>query len=107
MNLRISANQLRIRVSGDEARQLGAGGSLHMQLRFSIYDILEVYVETWNLAIMKATFEDQVIRVCVPESMASEWAVSSAITMEAEQGEDEGSPLTILIEKDLKEVKMK
>jgi hypothetical protein len=99
MKLRVRGNSLRLRLSRREVAQVARGEAVRETTAFSPVSRLEYVLETTDDRELGARFEDGLVRVGIPGSMAREWASSSMVSLKAEQPVGNES-LRILIEKD-------
>ena len=102
MKLRIRANSVRLRLSGDEVARISRGKSIIEQVRFS--GGVLVYQLTVGGEEISACFSATGgIEISLPQDQASGWAASggAALSRLVDVGGD-GGTLDVLIEKDLK-----
>jgi hypothetical protein len=94
MKLRLHANSLRLRLSQSEVARLAETGRLDDSVTFAPGQILSYSVESGAADAVAASFDNNRIRVVLPEAQAKHW-------IESEQegiGSDAG--LRIQVEKD-------
>ena len=101
MKLRIRDNTLRLRLSVGEVAQASEAGLVKAAIRFPGGGRLEYVVESTPASVApSAMFDEGRVLVRLPESAVREWADSEQVSIRAEQPLDDGSVLTILVEKD-------
>ena len=103
MKLRIRGNSLRVRVTRSELELIRNNQPIQEMIHFGCHadDQLSYSLEaSCNTEKVEVIFQNQRIRVMIPESVAQEWTVSDQVTLFAEQQVGEGQTLKILIEKD-------
>ena len=105
MKLRISTDHLRLRVTGEEVNALSKGETVSVHVKLSAYDELVCELIPWNLEMTEAKFTDGKLIINVPASFTSVWPKSKHIAFEQVQQNDSFTPLTILIEMDMDEMK--
>jgi hypothetical protein len=91
---------LRLRVNQRETQQLAAGESLQEQVLFPNQQKLNYVLEPAQNSVAAASFEDGVIRVTAPLTDVRAWADGASIGLYFDL-QTSGSPLKILVEKDL------
>jgi hypothetical protein len=84
MKLRIQDNSLRLRLTKKEVARLGDQGSVESAIRFSEDRALNYSVSVLAGAEgVSVRYEGDSIRVFLPGKMASAWAASDEVTIEA------------------------
>jgi hypothetical protein len=99
MKLRISGNNLRVRLSQAETAQLAAGESLEQFTHFSLLSRLVARVEVSGTRV-SAEFSDGQLTLRLPAITVRRWADSEEVAIDAEQDAGSNRVLKILIEKD-------
>lgn len=106
MKLRIKGNSLRLRLLRGEVEQFGEIGRVTETIQFgaSPETMLSYVLESDRQAQMiSAHFDDNQIRIKIPEAMARNWVESDEVSLKNEQPIEGGNSeniLKILIEKD-------
>ena len=100
MKLRFRENSLRLRVNRREADRLASGLGIQERIAFPGGAHLTYTLEPHRQQKAEATFQQGIIRVCVPLQEAESWAAGEAIGLYFELPA-EGDILKIAIEKDL------
>ncbi len=95
MKLRLHENSLRLRLSRIDVARLVEKGSVEEAVTFAAAERLSYRLQMGAVAVVTASFERGSITVTVPEVLASRWAATDEVGMEASDG-----ALNILIEKD-------
>lgn len=99
--MRILGNSLRLRVTQTELAAMAVEGKAKTSIEFGGGATLH-YVLRADQAIenIEATYVDDVVTVRLPEAKLRDWANSELVSLRAEQALDDGSTLSILVEKD-------
>ena len=101
MKLRIRDNSIRLRLSQSEVDSLSSDGLIGSAVMFAGGSRLGYCLESSPACVDPvAHFESSELKVRLPESAVQHWATSDEVSIEAEQGLDEGGYLKILVEKD-------
>jgi hypothetical protein len=101
MKLRIRDNSIRLRLAQSEVESLRSDGLVGGAVSFAGGSRLVYCLESSPACVDPvAHFESSELKVRVPESIVQQWATSDEVSIEAEQGLDEGGYLKILVEKD-------
>lgn len=101
MKLRIRGNSLRLRLTQREVRTLVSHGEVAERIEFGIGNALDYRLGMSETATeCHAVLGDNCIVVFVPASVATRWADSDDVSIEAAQGLSGNKALKILIEKD-------
>jgi hypothetical protein len=95
VKLRLHAGSLRLRLSQSEVACFKRTGKVEDSIEFAPEGRLSYALESGATPEIAASFVKGTIRVVVPKSIATRWADSDEIGMDASSG-----PLRILIEKD-------
>lgn len=104
MKLRLRHNSIRLRLTQGEVSTLTENGYVEEAIDFGsaagtrllVYAI-ESYAASKSIA---ADFSEGTIRISVPEITIKNWAETEEVGISATLDSDNGSPLSILIEKD-------
>jgi hypothetical protein len=99
MKLRIKGDSVRLRLTQSEVRALTEQGSVADAVQFSPESRLEYRVRRAAVDTLTASFEGNVIEVCVPDEMARAWAGSDLVTLEYTRHTPAGE-LRLIVEKD-------
>ena len=101
MKLRILDNSIRLRLTQAEVDSLSSDGLIGSAVLFAGGSRLGYCLESSPACVDPvAHFESSELKVRLPESAVQHWATSDEVSIEAEQGLDEGGYLKILVEKD-------
>ena len=103
MKLRIQGNSVRLRLTKSEVTQIGEKGRVEETVEFGLEPSQKLIYALETTAILenlRATFEDNCLRVFVPGNQAEQWANSNRVGIEFEQPLRNDKFLRILIEKD-------
>lgn len=101
MKLRIRGNSIRLRLTRAEVATLTVRGEVAEKIEFGIGNALGYRLGTSETATeCHAVLGEHGIAVFLPSSVASQWANSDQISIEADQALSAGQSLRILIEKD-------
>ncbi|MBT8086297.1 MAG: hypothetical protein HKN35_12070 [Woeseia sp.] len=101
MKLRIRGNSLRLRLTKREVAALIAHGEIAERIEFGIGNALDYRLGMSETATeCHAVLGDGGIVVFVPASVATHWANSDSVSIQAAQPLSDNRALTILIEKD-------
>lgn len=95
MKLRLTSNQLRLRLNRSEVAALGKGGALEERVELEGATVGWTAAAIPGIAGITARFEDGVVAVRIPAELASPWASNQEEGLYARQ-----SGLEIAIEKD-------
>lgn len=97
MKLRIQGNSLRLRLTRKEVAQLRDRSSVESSIVFAPGHTLFYLLEgSFDVKVVTADFEGQVIHVTVPTQMMTEWAESEQVSIEAPSQDG----VLLVIEKD-------
>lgn len=105
MKLRISTDHLRLRLTAEEVTALSQGETVSVHLKLSIYDELVCELSPWNLELSEAKISDGKLIINIPSSFTSVWPQSKHMAFEQMQQNGSITPLTILIEKDMDDMR--
>lgn len=101
MKIRITGNNLRVRVSKTEADLLASGRKIEQVTVFSAASRLTSAVTpVADARGPSATFQRDRLEVFFPAEKLRQWGKSDEVGIEANQPVKDGQPLTILLEKD-------
>jgi hypothetical protein len=95
MKLRLHSNALRLRLSQSEVTRLAETGHVEESIAFAPGRVLSYAIECGGTDAVVATFDNDVVRVVLPENVAKTWTGTDQVGIEASSG-----PLHVLIEKD-------
>ena len=101
MKLRIENNSIRLRLSPSEVEQFGRTGKVEGTSVFGPENQLSYVLARDEAAKgIRASLENQVISVFIPQKLASEWVETSLVSLEEEIMVAENIYLKLLVEKD-------
>ena len=101
MKLRIRDNSIRLRLTRSEVDAMAEEGLVRCSVPFSARVSFDYLLEASPACVKPvAHFSDGVLKVCLPQDVAREWAGSTRVAIAAEQVLDDGGVLNILVEKD-------
>lgn len=101
MKLRILDNSIRLRLTQSEVNGLGQDGAVSSRMAFPDGHAFSFAVESSPACVRpEAYFTGSVIRIRLPESTVIPWVSSEQVSIEGEQGLEDGNTLRILVEKD-------
>jgi len=101
MKLRIRGDSIRLRVTQSELETLKTVGEISDAIRFTEESKLVYRLLTTNdVPAPQASFTADTIVVRLPESTATDWATTDAVSVRADQKIGIGAELSILVEKD-------
>ncbi len=101
MNIRISPNQLRLRLSQEDLSEIVEQGYKEEAIRINALETFNYELRSWNLDIMEATFDAGKIKICIPETTIASLNKTDLITVESVQKNGSDEELRIIVEKDL------
>ena len=99
MKLRIKGNSIRLRLLKSEVDQFAAEGSLTDRTAFGANSLRYSIRVSADAEKIFAEFQDNEIRVVIPDKLAREWVANGEVGFEADQSVGD-EILTILVEKD-------
>lgn len=103
MKLRILGDSLRLRLSQSEVTQFGDTARVAQSIRFGPGSAMTYVIEhDGGVTEVAASFEGSTVTVRVPSALAQAWVGTDEVSLRADQPLDEGSSLSLLIEKDFK-----
>lgn len=102
MKLRIRGNSVRLRLTQSEVARFGHTGAIKETVEFGAEASRQFSytLETTCENYVNASFENNGLRVFVPNAQAADWINSGEVGIEAAQNVGDGKFLRILIEKD-------
>jgi hypothetical protein len=101
MKLRMQSNSIRLRLKRGEVMQLIKDNIVEETIAFGGDQTLRYCLQiSHNITVPQASFRQGEVLVKVPHVMATHWALSKEIGIEATQVSGGHAPLQILIEKD-------
>jgi hypothetical protein len=101
MKLRMQANSVRFRLKQSEVERLVNTGLLEETISFGKGNTFTYILEaTGAVTAVQAAFKDSVVTVQIPYEVASRWAGSNEVGIEALQPAGSAGDLQVLIEKD-------
>jgi len=101
MKLRILDNSIRLRLARPEVGQAASAGIVRGALEFPGGATFRYVLESSPATVdCSASFNDGVLTVKLPQAEVQSWAESDAVSIVAEQWLDDGSKLSLLVEKD-------
>ncbi len=101
MKIRISPNQLRLRLSQEDLHSLSENGFIAESISFSALETFEYELRSWNLTIMEATFHSGKIKISIPETSVATLKNTDLMTIETSHKNGLEEDLRIIVEKDL------
>lgn len=102
MKLRIQGQSLRLRLKQGELAEFARTGVVQDEISFGDTRLVYRLVSRPDISDLRATFEEHLIEVAVPESRARRWSETEEVGMAARQSLPHGVELRILVEKDFK-----
>jgi hypothetical protein len=101
MKFRCTGNSIRLRVRKSDLEALQMRGAIREEIIFAPGQTLAFVLELGQGEGLQAAFSGGVVRVVVPEPMATAWIASSEVGLEAVQETDgQAGSLHIQVEKD-------
>jgi hypothetical protein len=100
MKLRIEKNSLRLRLSAEDIERFVADGRLEESCSFGSEMELVFVLEIGGSALA-ASFDECTLAIAVPRTMAETLTLGGGIGFERTQLNDDGSSLSIVVERDL------
>lgn len=101
MKLRILDNSIRLRLTQSEVGKASIDGLVRGSVRFPGSNTFAYVLESSPATVKpEAHFSNNVLTVRIPEADIRRWAGSDQVSIESEQGLDDGGELRILVEKD-------
>lgn len=101
VKLRLRDNTLRLRLTQGEVATLAKEGRVAARTPFPDARHFTYAVESSPASVAPAaSFTNSEITVRLPESAVLAWAASDQVSIAGEQRLDDGSPLSLLVEKD-------
>lgn len=100
MKLRLRGSSLRLRLTRGEVARIGAGERVEETVAFGGSSLVYAVTTASDASRIAASFSGAEIRVVIPSEIARRWASGDEVGIEAEQANDGGPSLRILVEKD-------
>jgi hypothetical protein len=101
LKLRILDNSIRLRLTQSEVDDVNAEGLVRGRVRFAGSNTFDYVLESSPATVKpEAHISNNVLTVRVPRMDIERWAGSEQVSIESEQGLDDGGYLKILVEKD-------
>lgn len=100
MKLRIENNSVRLRLSIDDIDRFVESGHLHETCTFGAGMEFNYVLEVGGTSLA-ASFDDRTLAIAIPRDMADIWTRGGSIGFERVQDNDDGTSLTIVVERDL------
>ncbi len=101
MKLRILDNSIRLRLTQSEVAALVRNGLVTAHTAFPGGRSFTYVVESSPASVAPAAiFSNNVVTVRLPETSVQAWAASEQVSIDGDQRLDDGSMLTVLVEKD-------
>jgi len=101
VKLRILDNSLRLRVTQTELTTIAGEGESKASIEFgggaALHYVLSADESIENI---EATYADDVVSVRLPAAKLREWTATELVSLRGEQDLEDGSTLSILVEKD-------
>lgn len=101
MKIRIRGNSVRLRLTKSEVDQFGKEGYIEESTDFGATKLTYALSKTQD-ADMSASFENNKINMFLPESKAQEWTSQNIVGFDHKLQLDNGTTLSLLLEKDFK-----
>ena len=98
MKIRFKGNSIRLRLTQSEVKKWAADGVIKEVTSFGNKNSLGYQLMMSEKSQISASFNDDIISIDIPFTIAQEWCVSEQISMESSIAND--GTLNILIEKD-------
>lgn len=95
MKLRIKGNTIRLRLTRTEVAEIGAGREVREVTEFSPTSEFVYRLQSASIEAVAANFNDNCLKINLPQAIAKAWASSNDVGIEATQQQ-----LNIIIEKD-------
>ncbi|MCB0630856.1 MAG: hypothetical protein R2824_21685 [Saprospiraceae bacterium] len=103
MKIRIKGNTIRLRLSQTEVQLLGREAEVRESTTFGPDQTLNyVLARSATELSVKATFNNDEIRVILPDAMVLPWVEGDQVSLEADQDNQMAGGLSILVEKDFR-----
>jgi hypothetical protein len=102
MKLRIKDNSIRLRLTRTEITQLASDGAVAGATDFGGATFRYLAETRPQVHSLSAQFEQSVIRVLIPASLAASWAAGNDVGLYADQALPNGEALKISVEKDFR-----
>jgi hypothetical protein len=101
LKLRVLDNSIRLRLTRSEVDSLNAEGLVRGRVRFAGSNTFDYVLESSPATVKpEAHISNNVLTVRVPILDIQNWAGSEQVSIDSQQGLDDGEQLRILIEKD-------
>jgi hypothetical protein len=102
VKIRIRGDSVRLRLTKEEVKEIGAGRRVEETTHFMHGSILKYSLEPADVHEVEAAFSDHQIKVRIPHRQSQEWAISETVAIKHEPMifNPLNSRLFILIEKD-------
>jgi len=101
LKLRVLDNSIRLRLTQSEVDDVNAEGLVRGRVRFAGSNTFDYVLESSPATVKpEAHISNNVLTVRVPRMDIERWAGSEQVSIESEQGLDDGEYLKILVEKD-------
>jgi hypothetical protein len=104
VKMRVKGNSIRLRLGRSEVEQMVTTGIVEESTIFDSargHRLEYLLIATPETSVIAATFEEGRVVVRVPTHLALAWGTSDQVGISAVQNSPGGSPLRILVEKDL------
>jgi hypothetical protein len=100
MKLKIEHDSIRLRLSSEDIEQLVVDGRIRNCCRFGSEMEMNYLLEVGGTSLA-ASFDDRTLAVAIPRNMAETLTLRGGIGFERLQLNDDGSTLSIIVERDL------
>lgn len=100
MKIRCTANHLRFRLGKSDVEGLDRHQYARETIRIAPGQELVFELAAAPVEGIRASFQDNVVRVDIPHALARHWINTDEVGIEAQHASGESGPLHILIEKD-------
>ena len=101
MKLRVLDNSIRLRLTRSEVDALNTDGLLRGRVRFAGSNTFDYVLESSPATVKpEAHISNNVLTVRIPILDIQNWAGSEQVSIDSQQGLDDGEQLRILVEKD-------
>lgn len=101
MKIRIRGNSVRLRLTKSEVDQFGKEGYIEESTDFGATKLTYALSKTQD-ADMSASFENNKITMLLPHAKAQEWTSQNIVGFDHKLQLDNGTTLSLLLEKDFK-----
>lgn len=100
MKIRCTANHLRFRLGKSDVERLAEHHSVRETIHVAPGQSLAFELATAPIDSIRASSQDNVVRIDIPQSAARQWITTDEVGIEGQYTFSKGEVLNILIEKD-------